>query len=147
MRPTLVLLALLLLAPPAAAKARTVEVEVGTNSDGSMYLTPKDVTVQKGDEVTLRVTNVDSIFHDVALLDYAGQDIEIEVPAKRTETKTFTATEAGDFRLICEVVGHKQKGMQGTLHVTEEKAAPGPALPLVALALVAVALAARRRDG
>jgi uncharacterized cupredoxin-like copper-binding protein len=140
-RASLPFLALLLLAPLASSEARDVPIEVGTNDDGSMYLTPSNVTVTLGDDVTLRVKNVDRIFHDVALLDYAGNDVEIEVPAGRTESYSFQATVAGDFRLICEVSGHKQKGMFGFLHVVDPNESPAPLLaPLAALLLVALAL-------
>jgi plastocyanin len=135
----LVLATILLATPPAAAKAQVVDIEAGSNPDGSMYLKPAEVTVMKGDVVTLRVHNPDKIFHDVALLDYAGNDVEIEVPAGTTEEHTFTATVAGDFRLICEVRNHKQAGMQGTLHVDEPSFLPLPLLaPLLALAAAAV---------
>ncbi len=148
MRPLLAALALVLLLPLAGGASRTVDVEVGTRPDGTMYLTPSNVTVTKGDEVTLRIRNADRIFHDVALLDYAGEDVEIEVPAGKTETHVFTATEAGTFRMICEVSGHKQKGMFGYLHVVDPEAqkneSPGAA-PLLAAALLGLAALATRR--
>lgn len=138
---------LLLLSPVVTAATRTVDVEVGTNPDGSMYLRPGNVTVDLGDEVTLRIKNVDRIFHDVALLDYDGNDVEIEVPAGKTETHTFTAAVAGDYRMICEVSGHKQKGMYGFLHVRDPnaKSIDAQGLLLVPLALVAAAALVRRR--
>jgi plastocyanin len=113
-----------------------------------MYVEPGNVTVDLGDEVTLRVKNVDRVFHDIALLDYDGNDVEIEVPAGKTETHTFTATVAGDFRMICEVSGHKQKGMFGFLHVVDpgaKKESPAFDLPLLAAGLTLAALVARRR--
>ena len=140
------LLLVLLLVPAATAASRTIDIEVGTNSDGSMYLRPGNVTVTKGDEVTLSIKNVDRIFHDVALLDYDG-DVEIEVPAGRTASHTFTASVAGDFRLICEVSGHKQKGMFGFLHVEDPSGndVPGLGFSLSIGALAVLAIVARRR--
>lgn len=140
------LVPVLLAAPSVLAASRTIDIEVGTNPDGSMYLRPGNVTVDLGDEVTLRIKNVDRIFHDVALLDYDGNDVEIEVPAGRTETHAFKATVAGDFRMVCEVSGHKQKGMFGFLHVVDPNASklPGPGLPLLLTGVAAVALVARR---
>ena len=142
------LICLLIMASPTVlAAGRTLDIEVGTDPDGSMYLRPGNVTVDLGDEVTLRIKNPDRIFHDVALLDYDGNDVEIEVPAGKTETHAFTATVAGDFRLICEVSGHKQKGMFGFLHVVDPhaKEAPGPQLAALALGLGVLALLTRRR--
>jgi uncharacterized cupredoxin-like copper-binding protein len=140
-----------LAAPGAQAAARTVDIEAGSNPDGTMYLRPSDITVDLGDVVTLRVHNPDRIFHDVALLSYDGEDIEIEVPAGKTEERTFTATKTGDFRLVCEVSGHKQKGMQGMLHVVDPAAQksrtlPGPdaAFALAAALAACLVLASRR---
>lgn len=141
----LALILVLLLAPMATAAARDVDIEVGTRADGSMYLEPSNVTVTLDDDVTLRVKNVDRIFHDVALLDYDGNDVEIEVPGGKTETHAFKATVPGDFRLICEVSGHKQKGMFGFLHVIDPKDAPAGALGALAALLVGATLVARRR--
>lgn len=147
MRRLLALVVLLpLLAPSAHAQtSRVIDVEAGTNADGSMYLKPDRVSGRLGESVTLRVHNPDKIFHDVAILDYDGEDIEIEVPAGRTVDHTFTLTKAGEFRMICEVTGHKQKGMQGTLVVESPNESPlhgiVPALALVATA----ALLLRRR--
>jgi hypothetical protein len=71
-------------------------------------------------------------FHDVALLDYDGdgdgieEDIEHEVPAGMTETTHFkgydffTASEAGTFRIICEVrtvPSHDALGMHASFIV------------------------------
>ena len=151
MRPSRLVFALvalvLLLVPLVSAASRAIDMEVGTRPDGSMYLRPGNVTVTLGDEVTLSIRNVDRIFHDVALLDYDGEDVEIEVPAGRTQTYTFTASVAGDYRLICEVSGHKQKGMFGFLHVEDpgEKNVPGVDLwTWGVLVLVGAALARRR---
>lgn len=136
-----------LLASPARAAARDVDIEVGTNPDGSMYLRPGNVTVNVGDDVTLRIRNVDRIFHDVALLDYDGNDVEIEVPGGKTESHSFKATVAGDYRMICEVSGHKQKGMFGLLHVVDPSARTRGFegfLALAAFGFVAFTLSRRR---
>lgn len=139
------LLGLLALAPLAPAQSpRVVDIEAGSNADGSMYLRPDRVEARLGEALTLRVKNPDRIFHDVALLDYDGEDIEIEVPAGRTVERSFTANVAGEFRLVCEVTGHKQKGMQGVLVVTDPNETPAPALASL-LGLVALAALVLRR--
>lgn len=125
------LLAILAVPPNAGAAARTIEIEAGTRPDGSMYLAPDDVTVDLGDVVTIRVRNPDPVFHDVAILSYGGEDIEIEVPKYKTEERTFTANTAGDFRMVCEVSGHKQKGMQGMIHIVDPAAKKVPAVGIV----------------
>lgn len=138
-----------LLMPGALAAAREFDIEVGTRSDGSMYVEPSSITSILGDDVTFRVKNVDRIFHDIALLDYDGNDIEIEVPAGRTESHSLKATVPGDFRMICEVSGHKQKGMFGFFHVVDPDAKKGlPDIGVVGTLLVAgiaLALVYRRK--
>ena len=134
----------MLFVPCVAAEARTFDIEAGTNDDGSMYLRPDRVQVAPGDVVTLRVKNVDTIFHDVAILGYGGRDIEIEVPKLRTEEATFTADTQGEFRMVCEVTGHKQKGMQGVFVVGEEKDAPGAGAAALVGAIALLTLARRR---
>jgi nitrite reductase (NO-forming) len=149
MRGALLLLAALLaplaLADLADAKDQVIDIEAGTSPDGTMYLKPAKVTVPLGANVTLRVHNVDSIFHDVALLGYNGRDTEIELPAGATDSGTFKADKAGEFRIVCEVSGHKQKGMTMQLLVEEPKNAAAPGWAGAMLALVAVAALARRR--
>lgn len=138
------LLALPFLANSAEAADRVIEIQAGTNPDGSMYLRPDKVSVLPNDRVTIRVTNVDSIFHDVAILGYGGRDIEIEVPGHQTQEQTFVADTKGEFRLVCEVTGHKQKGMQGTFTVADAKTPGSEVVPLVVLVAL-LAIAARRR--
>lgn len=143
MRAAIILFATLALmtgAPVAAAADKIFDIEAGTNADGSMYLKPNDFTVARGDNVTFRVKNVDTIFHDVAILGYDGRDIEIEVPAKKAGQATFAATIAGDFRVVCEVSGHKQRGMQGMIHVVETKTPLPEFLTLIGLAGAALLL-------
>ncbi|HEV8359789.1 MAG TPA: cupredoxin domain-containing protein [Candidatus Thermoplasmatota archaeon] len=143
-------LALLLAVPVAEAARVPINVEAGSNPDGSMYFRPDSFSVTQGDEVALTVHNVDEIFHDAAILDYDGRDIENELDPGETGTKTFTASVAGTFRFICEVRGHAGLGMQGNFTVRAAnagtKGAPGLEAPLVAGALLAAAgLALRRR--
>jgi uncharacterized cupredoxin-like copper-binding protein len=135
-------LALLLLCPTAAAAF--VTLHAGTNPDGSMYITPKSVQVTKGDKVHLVLVNDDpGTPHDWALLSYGGKDIEVYTEGGATKAVDFTADAAGDFRIVCQVVGHKQRGMEGTFTV-RARGLPAPGVPAL-LALAALFALARRR--
>jgi uncharacterized cupredoxin-like copper-binding protein len=103
-----------------ATQAKTVHV--GTNPDGSMYLTPAETRVPHCSKVSFVVVNDDPrTFHDVALLDYDGNDIEHEALGGQTVTTHhkgdlyFVATKKGTFDLLCEVrqPNHADLGMKG----------------------------------
>jgi plastocyanin len=144
MRLALALLALVALAP--AASAREIVIHAGTASDGSLYFEPATLAMDEGERVQLTLVNDDADTpHDWALLEYGGHDIEIYVRGGQTRSINFTASEAGEFRVVCQVVGHKQRGMEGTLEVEEKLLAPLDAFALVPLAAIAAALAIRRR--
>lgn len=144
------LLALVVAFPAASAAKVTLTIEAGTRADSSMYFTPSTATANQGDDVTLTVHNGDTIFHDFALLDYNGRDIEIELDPQETGTKNFTAALAGTFEYICEVTGHKDRGMKGTLTIQQAangggKPAPGFELVFALVGAAAAALVLSRR--
>lgn len=142
MRAAFILLALLAVAPMAAAKG--VTIHAGTDGDGSLYFRPKDLKADEGERVSLTLVNDDpSTPHDWALLEYGGRDIEVYVRGGDSRMINFTATEVGTFRIVCQVVGHKQQGMEGTLTVEEKLFVPAATLEIFVAAL-AIALVARR---
>lgn len=142
-------LLLVLLSPEATAASVTVHARAA--EDGSLSFVPADVIVRQGDEVTITLVNDDPIqAHDWALLGYAGRDVEAYTLPGETKSVTFTASEAGTFRVVCQVVSHKQSGMQGHLIVQAattpaKRDAPLPAAPFALAAGALVALALRRR--
>lgn len=141
-RGVLLLVVLVLFAPSAAAAS--VTIHAGTNADGSLYFSPKTVKVTKSDDVTLTLVNDDSDQpHDWALLSYNGRDIEAYVSAGRSKTVQFEADAIGTFRIVCQIVGHKQRGMEGSF-VVASNGIPGFE-PGVAAGLLAVAAIATRR--
>lgn len=102
---------------------QALDLHVGSNPDGSMYLTPSTVTVAHCAKAQFVVHNDDAIFHDVALLNYAGDSFEHEAePGQTVSTHHagidyFVAKASGSFPIICEVKGHAEKGMKGTFVV------------------------------
>lgn len=166
-------LGLPVLAQPAVAD-QSLTLHVGTRADGTMYATPSAMSATVGERITLTVVNDDvdaagkvTTPHDIKV---DGQSMpkqggscsaaqqpsggespgaEFEVCDRATATGTFTASSAGSFDYHCEVPGHEEKGMKGTLTVQGSSAAPartpGQGLPALLGALLLVALA-RRRD-
>jgi uncharacterized cupredoxin-like copper-binding protein len=146
----LVALGALILVSSATASAALAEVsiEAGANVDGSQYFKPSEFTVDQGDTVRLTVNNVDSIFHDFAIPNYPGTGTayEWETPPHEIFTREFVAEKAGDIPVICEVKGHKERGMKGVMHV-RGKSVPGidAVLPLGLMVVAGAAVLVSRR--
>lgn len=119
--------------PADAADAdRVIEIEA---SDDFAF-DPPAVTVQVGETVTFRVTNVGAIPHDFTLGDQAMQDThdaemaemggEMEMHDEpnvfslepgETKEMTWHFTAAADLQYGCHQVGHYAAGMKGALTV------------------------------
>ncbi|MAG36408.1 MAG: hypothetical protein CL878_09210 [Dehalococcoidia bacterium] len=82
-----------------------------------MKFVPSTVNVERGQTVTLNLTNKGLIIHD---LEVRGLDREVKavVEAGKEATVTFTApSEAGDYAYVCVQPGHEDAGMKGILRV------------------------------
>lgn len=83
--------------------------------NGEYSYNPKEVTVNKG-TVKITLDNKDTASaHSFLIPDFnvnSGQ-----IPAGQSKTITFNASKTGDFGINCDVPGHKEGGMVGTLHV------------------------------
>lgn len=93
---------------------------------------PANVSVPAGQQITVSLTNNGSVEHSWGVLKTkaAGSTITDAdkanllavkvVPPGGTDTLTFTApAEAGDYQVVCDVPGHFEAGMAGTLTVTK----------------------------
>ena len=137
-------LVLLVLAPSAMAKS--VTIHAGTDADGSLSFRPKEIRVEEGERVMLTLVNDDEDTpHDWALLEYGGRDVEVYARGGQARMVNFTAHEVGEFRIVCQVVGHKQQGMEGTLVVQNKLFVPAPGIFALA-AVGSVAAILRRRS-
>ena len=124
---------------PNGGPAKHASIIAGVDPDGAMYFrcdeansttgTCQDeagratVRVAKRDRLTIEVRTDDGRrhSHDFKLegiayaLWPAGIEMELESPS---EAKTFTAWRVGTYRFVCELAGHEDRGMWGTLIVT-----------------------------
>ncbi len=112
----------------------------GSGSGGSTNVTvtmkefafdPANVTVPAGAKVSLTLTNNGSVQHTWVVMkqgtkvsgsftdaDKANIYFSQAVDPGKTVTATFTApSQAGDYQIVCDVPGHFEAGMQGTLTV------------------------------
>lgn len=103
-------------APPAESTASTAENADAITVEGSEFsFSPDEITVKKGQEVTIVFKNVGTLAHNYTIGDL-GVKSETIRPGQ-TATVTFTPTQTGTFAFWCDVPGHRQAGMEGTLHV------------------------------
>ena len=78
--------------------------------------TPQVVTVKRGEPVTLVLVNEGRIAHD---LDVAALGLHLHAPSGATTRKGFVPDRVGTFELGCDLPGHREWGMVGSLVVTE----------------------------
>jgi uncharacterized cupredoxin-like copper-binding protein len=74
---------------------------------------PKDVTIPANTDVTFTLTN-----NGVAPHNFSIDQLHIDQDVQPGETKTVTVNApAGTYQFYCNVPGHKEAGMIGTLTV------------------------------
>lgn len=100
-----------------------------------MAFTPKNLTLEAGKPYKLEVHNsgevkheftADSFFRSIALRKVEDGQAEIKLPFL-TEVEVFAGKQAdlyfvplipGTYELLCEITGHREAGMEGTITVT-----------------------------
>jgi plastocyanin len=83
---------------------------------GSLAFTEDNVTSKAG-KVTINFTNPAPVPHNVDIEDQSGEDVaETEVITEDSESTTADL-KPGTYTFYCEVPGHRQAGMEGTLTV------------------------------
>lgn len=78
----------------------------------------KTLTVQKGDTVTITLTNSGKMPHDWIVDEFTGAKTK-QIKNGETDTITFVADTAGEYEFYCSVGKHRAQGMVGTLTVVE----------------------------
>lgn len=98
----------------ATSASKTSKQKTFNISGGNFYFTPNAITVNKGDKVTFILENVAGV-HDLVI-----DELKVKTPVIQTggtATVSFTASKSGSFVYYCDIPGHRQKGMFGTLVV------------------------------
>ena len=94
-----------------AASTQTVfDVEVG-----DLFIEPGEISAPAGQELTFNVTNSGKIDHNFAIEGSAATKM---LAPGESETLKVKPLKAGSYTVICEVQGHADGGMKGTLTVT-----------------------------
>jgi plastocyanin len=95
---------------PAASPGSRSDVEV-TSYD--IYFEPKEVTIPADTDVTFILPNKGVTLHNFSIDEL---DIDVDIEPGATEETVINAP-AGEYEYYCNVPGHKQAGMVGTLIV------------------------------
>ncbi len=119
-------------APDAETPAAAMSVEVVSND---IFFEPAELTIPANTDVTVVLPNNGVTPHNFAI-DALG--ISVDIAPGATEETVINAP-AGEYEYYCNVPGHKQAGMVGTLIVSEDAAQSAPAGPATPAAAAAEA--------
>lgn len=110
--------------PPPLSDQQKIQTEDGLSTKttektfnitgGNFYFVPNQITVNKGDTVTLVMTNAGGI-HNIFIDEFDVKSSTIKT-AEATSV-TFVADKSGSFVYYCAIPSHRVKGMWGTLTV------------------------------
>jgi plastocyanin len=81
-------------------------------------ITPSGITVQSGS--TLNVTNQGTVAHDLVVQDATGRTLvkTTLIQPGQSASLSLSGVSAGSYTVVCDVAGHKESGMKGTLTVS-----------------------------
>lgn len=106
----------LLTACGGGGDVRKITVDMGINNE--MDFAPDALEVKKGETVEVTIINRDTAQnHTFVVKDFNVKSKQV-TPGQQ-EVLKFKATKSGSFEILCDVPGHKEGGMVGTLKVTE----------------------------
>ena len=98
-------------------------VEEGVLRAVSVGFFPKEMTIPANTDVTITLPNEGVTMHNFSI-----EKLGVNVDIQPGETKEVVVNApAGTYEIICNVPGHKEAGMVGTLTVTESAGAAAPA--------------------
>jgi plastocyanin len=101
-------------AEEGASGAQALKFEADPN--GELAFTEKEASSGPG-EVTVEFNNPSTVPHNVEIEDASGEDVvETEVITEGSETAKADL-KPGTYTFFCEVAGHREAGMEGTLTV------------------------------
>jgi plastocyanin len=91
-------------------------LEVSSPEDGSLAFDQESLTATAG-EVTVSYSNPSQTQHDVVIEDESGNEIGKTDLITASTAETTVTLEPGSFTFYCDVAGHREAGMEGTLTV------------------------------
>jgi len=91
-------------------------VELSSPANGDLAYDQTDVTAKAG-AVTINYDNPASLSHDVVVEDESGKELGKTDLVSQGEASTTVDLRPGTFTFFCDVPGHREGGMEGTLTV------------------------------
>jgi uncharacterized cupredoxin-like copper-binding protein len=119
-------------APPAQGAATPVTI---TSHD--IFFEPTELTIPANTDVTISLPNEGAAAHNFSIDDLG---VSVDLPPGETQEVVINAP-AGTYEFYCNVPGHKEAGMVGTLTVSAEAAAPAAEAPAAATPAAASSVA------
>jgi uncharacterized cupredoxin-like copper-binding protein/mono/diheme cytochrome c family protein len=115
-------------AAPEAAGAGEEAGDVATSDQFTIeshdiFFTPTEIDVPSDTEVTILLPNLGAAPHNFSI---DALDISVDIAPGETKEVTFTAPE-GEYEYYCNVPGHREAGMVGTLIARPMESADEPA--------------------
>jgi len=125
----LILFALSLAACQSSGPSSKINVEMT-----DFAFTPNHFTVPAGEKITVNIAHHGIVVHEFIIMNpgtTAGDKFDeqdkpnvytiVEVPPGHSQTFTFVAPlQAGDYQIVCGIVGHLESGMTATLTVVKQ---------------------------
>ena len=99
--------------PAAAAQSAASAAKPVVITAHDIYFDPKEVTIPANTDVTVDLPNEGAALHDFSI-DKLG--ISVSLPPGETQKVVINAP-PGTYEFYCNVPGHKEAGMVGTLTV------------------------------
>jgi plastocyanin len=91
-------------------------VDISSPSGSDLAFDQTDLTTMAG-SVTINYNNPQSLSHDVVVEDESGQVLGETELISEGETMTTVDLQPGTYTFFCDVPGHREGGMEGTLTV------------------------------
>ena len=91
-------------------------VDVSSPAGSDLAYDQTDLTSMAG-SVTINYNNPQSLSHDVVIEDESGQELGKTELISEGETSTTVDLQPGTYTFFCDVPGHREGGMEGTLTV------------------------------
>lgn len=102
---------------------------------GEMFFTPKNLTLEAGKPYVIELANKGKVKHEFSAgkffrsvatrkVENSGSEVkvpfftEVEVKAGKSVELLVIPTVPGSFEMLCEIKGHREAGMEGTITVT-----------------------------
>ena len=91
-------------------------LEVSAPESGDLVFDQSELSTAAG-EVTVSFDNPAQIPHDVVIEDQSGNEVGKTDLVTDGSAQTAVDLEAGSYTFFCDVAGHRESGMEGTLTV------------------------------